>query len=63
MVQGKTAIFISHRLSSSRFCDKVAVFKNGEIAEYGSHDELMARNGLYRELFTMQAQFYEDVTA
>jgi ABC-type multidrug transport system fused ATPase/permease subunit len=41
----------------------VAVFKNGEIAEYGSHDELMARNGLYRELFTMQAQFYEDVTA
>ncbi|MDR3122784.1 MAG: ABC transporter ATP-binding protein/permease [Treponema sp.] len=59
MVQGKSAVFISHRLSSARFCDKVAVFKNGEIAEYGSHDELMKRNGLYHELFTMQAQFYE----
>jgi ATP-binding cassette subfamily B protein/ATP-binding cassette subfamily C protein len=59
MVQGKSAIFISHRLSSARFCDKVAVFKQGELAEYGVHDELMQKRGLYHELFTMQARFYE----
>jgi ABC-type multidrug transport system fused ATPase/permease subunit len=62
MVKGKTAVFISHRLSSARFCDKVAVFKQGEVVECGSHDELMKRNGLYHELFTMQAQFYEGET-
>jgi ABC-type multidrug transport system fused ATPase/permease subunit len=60
MVSGKTAVFISHRLSSSRFCDKIAVFKHGEIVEYGSHGELMEKKGLYQELFTMQAQFYEE---
>ncbi|MDR2376094.1 MAG: ABC transporter ATP-binding protein/permease [Treponema sp.] len=62
MVKGKTAVFISHRLSSARFCDKVAVFKQGEVAEYGSHDELIQKRGLYHELFTMQAQFYEGET-
>jgi ATP-binding cassette subfamily B protein/ATP-binding cassette subfamily C protein len=60
MVQGKTAIFISHRLASVKFCDKVVVFRNGEIAEYGGHDELMKKRGLYHELFTMQAQFYNE---
>lgn len=59
MVQGKTAVFISHRLASVKFCDRTLVFKNGEIVESGSHDELMAKQGLYHELFTMQAQFYE----
>jgi ATP-binding cassette subfamily B protein/ATP-binding cassette subfamily C protein len=60
MTAGKSAIFISHRLSSTRFCDRVAVFKNGEIVEYGTHEELMEKNGLYYELFNMQAQFYEE---
>jgi ATP-binding cassette subfamily B protein/ATP-binding cassette subfamily C protein len=60
MAAGKSAIFISHRLSSTRFCDRVAVFKNGEIVEYGTHEELMEKNGLYYELFNMQAQFYEE---
>ena len=55
----KTTIFISHRLSSSKFCDKIAVFVGGEIVEYGSHDELYQANKLYRELFDMQAQFYQ----
>jgi ATP-binding cassette subfamily B protein/ATP-binding cassette subfamily C protein len=59
MVQGKTAVFISHRLTSVKFCDRALVFKDGEIAESGSHEELMAKNGLYHELYTMQAQFYE----
>lgn len=59
LVQGKTAIFISHRLSSSKFCDNIAVFDNGSISEYGTHDQLMNNNGLYKELFEMQAQFYQ----
>jgi ATP-binding cassette subfamily B protein/ATP-binding cassette subfamily C protein len=59
MVRGKTAVFISHRLASVKFCDRTLVFKNGEIAESGTHEELMAKRGLYHELFTMQAQFYE----
>jgi len=58
MVQGKTAIYISHRLSSAKFCDVIAVFSQGEIAEYGTHEELIEENGIYNELFTMQSQFY-----
>jgi ATP-binding cassette subfamily C protein len=58
MVHGKTAIFISHRLASVKFCDTIAVFKDGGIVEHGTHDELMKKQGLYHELFTMQAQFY-----
>ena len=58
MVQGKTAVYISHRLSSTRFCDVIAVFSGGEVAEYGSHEDLMQNGGLYKELFDMQAQFY-----
>jgi ATP-binding cassette subfamily B protein/ATP-binding cassette subfamily C protein len=59
MVKGKTALFISHRLSSSQFCDRVVVFRNGEIAETGTHQELIGQKGIYQELFAMQAQFYE----
>ena len=59
MSEGKTTIFISHRLSSSRFCDKIAVFAGGEIKEYGSHDELYIKDGMYHELFDMQAKFYQ----
>lgn len=58
MVKGKTAVYISHRLSSSKFCDVIAVFGNGEIVEYGTHEELLKKKGIYHELFTMQAQFY-----
>jgi len=58
IVQGKTAVFISHRLSSSRFCDKVAVFHNGEIIEYGTHEELVSKDGTYSELFHMQSEYY-----
>lgn len=58
MVQGKTAVYISHRLSSAKFCDKIAVFDKGNIREYGTHEELMKANGIYQELFDMQSQFY-----
>jgi ABC-type multidrug transport system fused ATPase/permease subunit len=60
MVKDKTSVFITHRLSSTRFCDRIVVLKNGEIVETGSHDELLNRKGYYAELFNMQAQFYTD---
>ncbi len=59
IVGDKTAIYISHRLSSCRFCDKIAVFDNGEIVQVGSHEELLSdENGKYYELWTAQAQYY-----
>ena len=58
MVQGRTAIFVSHRLSISKLCDKIAVFSDGSIVEYGSHDELMEHNGMYAEFFNLQSQYY-----
>lgn len=60
MVQGKTAIYISLRLSSCRFCDDIVVFDQGEAVQRGSHGALMAdREGLYYALYTAQAQYYE----
>ena len=58
LTEGKTAVYISHRLSSTRFCDEIAVFAGGRIVERGTHEELMERKGAYAELFEMQAQFY-----
>lgn len=58
LVGNKTAIYISHRLSSCKFCDKIAVFKNGEIVEYGNHNSLINQHGLYEEMFMSQAQYY-----
>ena len=58
LTEGKAAVYISHRLSSTRFCDEIAVFAGGRIVERGTHEELMERKGVYAELFEMQAQFY-----
>ncbi|MBD5104243.1 MAG: ABC transporter ATP-binding protein [Ruminococcaceae bacterium] len=61
IVEDKTAVYISHRLSSCRFCDSIAVFDNGRIIQRGSHDELVAdESGKYRELWFAQAQYYTD---
>ena len=54
----RTVIFISHRLSTTRFADRIFLFANGELAEQGSHDELIAMNGRYAEMFRMQAEKY-----
>lgn len=59
LVRGKTAFFISHRLASSRMCDRILVFCKGELVEDGSHSQLMRQEGLYSELFSMQAQYFE----
>lgn len=58
IIENKTAIYISHRLASVKFCDKVAVFSSGEIVEYGTHDTLIRQNGVYAEMYSKQAQFY-----
>lgn len=62
MIQGKTAVFISHRLGSTRFCDKIAMFEDGRVVEEGTHDELMAKNGKYAYMFHIQSQYYEEDT-
>ena len=59
MTGGKTALFISHRLASCKFCDYVLVFQDGGIVERGTHNELMSLNdGLYARMFHTQAQYY-----
>lgn len=61
IVGDKTAIYISHRLSSCRFCDKIAVFHQGQIVQVGTHEELLAdKSGKYRELWNAQAQYYTE---
>ena len=60
MIDGKSAVYISHRLASTRFCDRVAMFEEGHMVECGSHDELMALNGKYAEMFNTQAQYYRE---
>lgn len=58
LVENKTSVFISHRLSSTRFCDRIFFLENGRIKESGSHQELMERNGSYAEMFRVQRQYY-----
>lgn len=58
LTQNKTAIFISHRLSSCRFCDTIVVFDNGCVIEQGSHSQLLNHQGKYSELWNAQAQYY-----
>ncbi len=59
LVGGKTAVYISHRLSSCKFCDRIAVFSEGCIAEYGTHEELVKiSGGIYSKMFAAQAQYY-----
>lgn len=60
MTAGRTSVFISHRLASTRFCDRILFIADGGIAEEGTHDELIARGGKYAELFHVQSRYYQD---
>lgn len=60
MIGKKAAVYISHRLASTRFCDHVAMFMDGAMVEYGSHEELMEKGGEYAHMFEMQAQYYQE---
>ena len=59
LIGDRTAFFISHRLASSKFCDKIIVIKDKQICEFGSHEELMGGKGYYYTLFNMQASYYQ----
>ncbi len=58
--ENKTSIFISHRLASTRFLNRIIFFENGKIIEEGTHDELMALNGKYKHIFDVQSQYYQE---
>jgi ABC-type multidrug transport system fused ATPase/permease subunit len=60
LTKNKTSIFISHRLSSTRFCDRIIYLEDGYICEIGTHDELMAIGGKYKEVFDIQSHYYKD---
>lgn len=63
LIRNKTAVYISHRLASTRFCDHIALFDGNGLAEYGTHEELMAKKGSYYEMFTVQGKYYTQAAA
>lgn len=56
----KLAIFISHRMSSCKFCDRIIVLDKGKIESEGTHEDLMSQDGLYRKMFHLQSKFFEE---
>lgn len=60
MTQGKSSVYISHRLASTRFCDRIILIENNHITEAGTHDELLRLNGRYAALFEIQSQYYRE---
>ena len=60
MMQNKTTIFISHRLASTRFCNRILLIENGQILEEGTHEQLLLQKGKYYELFETQAKYYRE---
>lgn len=60
LTEGKTAFFVSHRLASTRFCDRIIFLENGKITENGTHDELLALGGSYADMFHVQSKYYSD---
>lgn len=60
MAENKTAIFISHRLASTKFCNRILFLDGGQIIEEGSHEELMKKDGRYKEIFDIQSHYYRE---
>ena len=61
--ENKTTVFISHRLASTRFCDRILLMENGEIAETGTHEELMRQQGSYARMYLLQSKYYQQEEA
>ena len=57
---GKTAVYISHRLASTRFCDRILLIEDGGIAEEGTHEELLKNGKRYTQLFELQSRYYQE---
>ncbi len=60
MTEDRTSLFITHRLASTRFCDRILVFQDGGVAEDGTHEELLERRGEYYRLYSLQASYYQE---
>lgn len=60
LAENRTSFFISHRLSSTRFCDRIILIDGGGIREAGTHGELMAKGGMYHDMFTVQSRYYRE---
>ena len=60
LIKNRTSIYVSHRLSSTKFCDRIVYIENGEIVEEGTHEELMKKKGEYYKLFSLQAKYYKE---
>jgi len=58
-MRGKSVLFISHRLASTRFCDRILLLAEGRIQEQGTHEELMREQGAYFQLFQVQSKYYD----
>lgn len=60
LTKEKTSIFISHRLSSTKFCDRIIHLQNGKIIEEGTHAQLLVKNGAYTKMYETQASYYQE---
>lgn len=60
IAQNKPSIFITHRLNSTRFCDRILLMQNGKIIEQGTHEELMNCKGQYYDMFNTQSYYYKE---
>ena len=59
LTKGRTSLYISHRLASTRFCDRILFLENGSVTEMGSHEELMASRGSYAYMYEIQSHYYK----
>lgn len=59
IVKGRTAVFVSHRLTTTKFCDRIIVLKGGRVIEEGTHGELMKKQGEYAKMYQIQSKYYK----
>ena len=60
LVDNKTFVIVSHRMAVTKYCNKIYVMENGKIAEYGSHDQLLSKRGIYYNMYRQQIETYDN---